>query len=68
MKLNPDISSGSHRWGVALLPFVTGVAAVLIKLTADQELTPATYWLLANAGITGLLTVYLNWVRGTSPQ
>lgn len=68
MNTNPNISAKTHRWGVALLPFVAGVFAVLIKATADQEFNETTYWLLGNAAVTGLLTVYVNWVRGTSPQ
>lgn len=68
MNANPDISASTHRWGVALLPFVVGVATVLIKATNDMAFTELTLWLLANAAVTGLLTVYVNWVRGTSPQ
>ena len=68
MNTNPDISAKTHRWGVALLPFVVGVATVLIKATTDMAFDVVTVWLLANAAVTGLLTVYVNWVRGTSPQ
>lgn len=68
MSPNPDISAKTHRWGVALLPLVTGIFAVLIKALTDQEFNETTLWLLGSAGATNLLTVYLNWVRGTSPQ
>ena len=58
------MNATKHRWGVALMPLVAGVFAVAIKATVDQELTTTTYWLLANAALTGMLTVYLNWIRG----
>ena len=68
MNVNPDISASRHRWAVALLPFVTAVFAVVVKATADQEFNETTWWLLANAAATGLLTTYINFVRGTSTQ
>ena len=68
MNANPDISASTHRWGVALLPLVTGVFAVVIKALTDQEFNETTLWLLGSAAATNLLTVYLNWVRGTSTQ
>lgn len=68
INFSPDISSRTHRLGVALLPLVTGVFAVVIKALNDQEFSDATWWLLGSALATNLLTVYINWVRGTSPQ
>lgn len=68
MNVNPNINAATHRWAVALLPLVTGLATVLIKATADQEFNVTTLWLLANTAIATGLTVYMNYVRGTSPQ
>ena len=68
MNVNPNISAATHRWGVALLPLVTGLFAVVIKALNDQEFNETTWWLLGSAAATNALTVYLNWIRGTSPQ
>jgi hypothetical protein len=66
--MNPNISATVHRIGVALVPLVVGGAAVLIKATEAQAWTSGDWWLLANAAVASGLTVYLNWVRGTSTE
>ncbi len=68
INVNPDINAATHRWGVALLPLVTGLFAVVIKAMNDQEFNETTLWLLGSAVATNAMTVYLNWVRGTSTQ
>lgn len=68
MNVNPNISAGTHRWAVALAPFVIGMATVLIKATSDQAFNETTGWLLGSTAVSTLLTVYMNYVRGTSPQ
>ena len=66
--MNPNISATLHRWAVALTPVIVGCGAVVIKATADQGWTATNNWLLVNAFVVNIITVYLNWVRSTTPD
>lgn len=47
-------------------PLIMGIATILIKVTTEQSWTAAVWWLLANAGVTGLTSMYLHLMTSAS--